>query len=114
MCAKKKTQTRSNSTADELSFEQAAEKLEAIAEKLETGQCSLDESLAAYEQGVQLYRRCIKLLDHAKLKIDKFTGIQPNGDVETEPFDDDASTMDDTGRSRAKKRSAKDDHSTLF
>jgi exodeoxyribonuclease VII small subunit len=51
------------------SFEQLFEELEATVQKLEAGNLTLDESLALYEQGMQLARRCSEQLDRAELRI---------------------------------------------
>ena len=52
-----------------ISFEEAMKRLEEIANKLENGQASLDESLALYEEGIKLVRYCNEKLDHAEQKI---------------------------------------------
>ena len=36
---------------------------------METGELSLEESLAAYERGVGLYRRCQSALEQAELRV---------------------------------------------
>ena len=53
-------------TAD---FEQAIQELEKLVEKLESGDCTLEESLQLYERGVELQRNCQKQLDQAEQKI---------------------------------------------
>ena len=53
----------------EHTFEEAMKRLEEIANKLENGQASLDESLALYEEGIKLVRYCNEKLDHAEQKI---------------------------------------------
>jgi exodeoxyribonuclease VII small subunit len=50
-------------------FEQSLEQLEALVEKMEQGQMSLEESLAAYERGIGLYRRCQSALEQAELRV---------------------------------------------
>ena len=49
----------------ELTFEQAQTELEGIVERLEKGQASLDEALALWERGEQLYAFCREKLDGA-------------------------------------------------
>ncbi|MDQ6952082.1 MAG: exodeoxyribonuclease VII small subunit [Mariprofundaceae bacterium] len=56
--------------AKELSFEGALHELTALVEKLELGQMSLEDSVASFEQGVQLSRRCEALLDAAEQRLD--------------------------------------------
>ena len=52
-----------------LSFEQALEQMTRLVEKLETGELPLEESVAAFEQGVKLSRRCEALLDQAEQRL---------------------------------------------
>ncbi|PEN12732.1 exodeoxyribonuclease VII small subunit [Longibacter salinarum] len=54
---------------DELSFEAALERLESIVETLEDDPPALDESLAAYEEGVALAKSCLERLDKAEQRI---------------------------------------------
>lgn len=60
----------SNKSKDtDLSFEQALDGLTALVEKLESGELPLEESVAAFEQGVKLSRRCESLLDQAEQRL---------------------------------------------
>lgn len=54
----------------ELSFEKAYEELETIADKLNSGDVSLDEALKLYEEGIKLSTLCSKALENAKQKIE--------------------------------------------
>jgi exodeoxyribonuclease VII small subunit len=54
---------------DKLSFEQALAKLTELVASLESGELPLEESVAAFEQGVQLSRRCEALLDQAEQRL---------------------------------------------
>jgi exodeoxyribonuclease VII small subunit len=56
--------------ADNIKFEDALSELESIVEKLERGELSLEESLAAFEEGIRLSRICSKQLDEAERKIE--------------------------------------------
>lgn len=51
------------------SFERALDELEQLVQKMEKGEQSLDESLAAYERGVALYRECQQALEQAELRV---------------------------------------------
>lgn len=53
----------------EPSFEELLTKLEEIAGKLDTGGLALDESLALFEEGMKLSKKCNDLLDSAELRI---------------------------------------------
>lgn len=50
-------------------FEQSLEALETLVQKMEQGDLSLDDSLAAYERGVGLYRQCRGALEQAELRV---------------------------------------------
>ena len=54
-------------------FEQALAELEAIVDKLEKGLAPLDESIALYERGEALKKRCDELLRDAEMRIEKIT-----------------------------------------
>jgi len=56
---------------DELSFEQAQKELEGIVERLERGEVGLDEAIALWERGEELYRLCAAKLDAAHGKIEE-------------------------------------------
>ena len=50
-------------------FERSLDELEQLVQKMEKGDLSLDESLAAYERGVSLYRQCQGALQQAELRV---------------------------------------------
>ncbi|MBD48204.1 MAG: exodeoxyribonuclease VII small subunit [Dehalococcoidia bacterium] len=55
----------------ELSFEEAYEKLETIAETLESGNLTLEEATNLYENGITLAKMCGQILNNTELKIQK-------------------------------------------
>ncbi|HHY89193.1 MAG TPA: exodeoxyribonuclease VII small subunit [Chloroflexi bacterium] len=59
---------------EELSYEQAFAELEEIVRLLETDSKTLEESLALFERGQALARRCAQLLEQAELRIRQLTG----------------------------------------
>ena len=70
-----------------LTFEQAIEELERIVSQLEGGKVPLEESVAIYERGEALKRRCEELLRQAEARVEKITldaSGKPSG---TEPLD---------------------------
>jgi exodeoxyribonuclease VII small subunit len=72
---------------NQLSFERAIEELESIVKRLEEGKVPLEESVAIYERGEALKRRCDELLRQAEARVEKITldaGGKPTG---TEPLD---------------------------
>lgn len=56
----------------DLSYEEAYSRMEIILNNLEDGNISLDESLKLYEEGINLFRVCNKILEDAELKISEF------------------------------------------
>jgi exodeoxyribonuclease VII small subunit len=56
---------------NELTFEQAQRELEQIVERLEHGKAPLDEALALWERGEELYRVCTGRLDAAQARIEE-------------------------------------------
>ena len=50
-------------------FEEAIKELEVIALELENGDLSLDESVAKFEQGMKLSKKCSDLLEDAEKRI---------------------------------------------
>ena len=53
------------------SFEKSLERLEAIVDKMESGDLSLDEAMSFYEEGIKLSRFCYGKLSEAEKKIEK-------------------------------------------
>jgi exodeoxyribonuclease VII small subunit len=58
-------------TAAEPTFEDAQRELEQIVERLERGQAGLDETIALWERGEELYRFCRSKLDAAHGRIEE-------------------------------------------
>lgn len=54
----------------EKKFESALEELEQVVEQLESGELSLEDSLAAFEKGVSLVRFCNQKLSEVEKKIE--------------------------------------------
>ncbi|MCS7050868.1 MAG: exodeoxyribonuclease VII small subunit [Thermomicrobium sp.] len=50
-------------------FEQLVSEVEAIVQKLETGELPLAEAIREYQRGIELIRRCNQVLDQAELQI---------------------------------------------
>ncbi len=57
-----------------LSYEQSRDELIAIVGNLEAGAATLDESMALWERGEALAKRCEELLDGAQQTIEAATG----------------------------------------
>ncbi|MCB1722804.1 MAG: exodeoxyribonuclease VII small subunit [Gammaproteobacteria bacterium] len=69
-------------------FEESLAELEALVERMEAGDLSLEESLSAFERGIGLTRSCQEALQAAEQKVEMLTSRA--ADAPTEPFSDDA------------------------
>ena len=58
-------------TQKEKKFEEAFYELEALVEKLESGDLSLEESLDFYEKGMVLVKWCTNKLESAELRLEQ-------------------------------------------
>ncbi|MEO0443847.1 MAG: exodeoxyribonuclease VII small subunit [Pseudomonadota bacterium] len=76
--AKKKT---------EPDFESSLQELESLVTKLESGDLSLEDSLAAFEQGINLTRECQQHLTNAEQKVSLLIG--EGDELEQVDFDKD-------------------------
>ena len=66
-------------------FEQSLADLQALVERLENGELSLEASLAAFEQGIALTRECHASLAQAEQKVQIL--LERDGEVTAQPFD---------------------------
>jgi exodeoxyribonuclease VII small subunit len=66
-------------------FEQSLTQLEALVEKLENSEFTLEQSLQAFEQGVTLTRQCQKALSEAEQKVQLL--IEQNGQSQAQKFE---------------------------
>lgn len=55
------------------SFENNLKELEMIVQKLESGECGLDESIELYTNGIKLSAECKKQLETARQKIEQIS-----------------------------------------
>lgn len=68
----------------EENFEEAIEKLENIASDLEKGDLNLEESLAKFEEGMKLSKKCNEIIEKAEKKITIL--LQKDGQLQEENF----------------------------
>jgi len=61
--------SESETAADALSFEDALSQLEAIVSELERGETPLEQTIARFERGIALARRCEDRLNEADRKV---------------------------------------------
>ena len=69
--AKKNADDSSNES--NVDFESALKELENLVSKMEDGELSLDDSLKAFERGIELTRSCQSCLEKAELRIQMLT-----------------------------------------
>ena len=70
-----------------MTYEQQLQQLEALIKQLENGDLSLDQTLAAYEQGIGLVRACQQQLEQAEQRI-QLLAQDDNGEETLIPFTD--------------------------
>ncbi|MFQ3670744.1 MAG: exodeoxyribonuclease VII small subunit [Verrucomicrobiia bacterium] len=58
---------------EELSFEEAVERLEELVTRMESGEMPLEEILTTYEEGMSLVAKCSEKLAAAEKKIELLT-----------------------------------------
>lgn len=78
----------SNDADEPVDFEASLGELEALVGKMESGQLSLEQSLAAFERGVLLSRRCQAALQSAAMRVKALT--QEGNEVDLSAADADA------------------------
>ncbi len=76
-----------NTEVSQLTFEKALAELEAIVQRLESGNVPLEESVVIYERGEALKRRCEELLRQAEARVEKITLDASGKPTGTEPLD---------------------------
>ena len=72
---------------EEMSFEEAMKELESVVDALERGDVALDQSIALYERGAALKKRCEDELKRAEEKVAAITldaDGQPTGTTPVE------------------------------
>lgn len=66
-------------------FESALTALQKLVETIEKGDLSLEDSLAAFEQGIKLTRECQTMLSKAEQKVQLL--ISKNSGIEAQPLE---------------------------
>ncbi|MBX7059802.1 MAG: exodeoxyribonuclease VII small subunit [Leptospirales bacterium] len=67
-------------------FEEALDQLEEITRQLEGGQLTLDESIQAFERGMELRKLCLEMLQKAEKKLE-YLERQADGALARKPID---------------------------
>jgi exodeoxyribonuclease VII small subunit len=102
---KKKIGKSSDEAGAALTFEQSLERLEKIVERLEGGQLTLSESLAQYEHGVKYLQYCYRQLERAERKIELLAGVDAEGRVKSQPFEESDMSLEEKQAARSRRRS---------
>ena len=66
--------------SNEPSFEVARAELETIVKRLESGEAELEEALALWDRGEELYRICVAKLDAAQGRIEELERRPEDGE----------------------------------
>jgi exodeoxyribonuclease VII small subunit len=90
-------------------FEVMLQQLEDTVRKLEQGNLGLQDSLEAYQLGIDRLKRCHKILAEAELKIEMLSGVDEDGKPVTRAVDASEMTLEEKQASRSRRRSASDD-----
>ena len=69
-----------------LKFEDGLALLEKIVEELESGDLTLDESLARYEEGVKAFKQCHEMLRDAEKCVEALLKAE-DGSTQVTPFE---------------------------
>ena len=64
-----KGRKKASATSEDISFEDAVEKLDSIVEEMESDDVPLDKMLVRYEEGAKLVKLCEKKLKAAETRI---------------------------------------------
>ncbi len=67
------------------SFEEQMESLEKIVSELEKGDLNLDDSVAKFEEGIEISKECNKILEEAEKKITIL--VNKDGEIKEENFE---------------------------
>ncbi|NLK42604.1 MAG: exodeoxyribonuclease VII small subunit [Planctomycetes bacterium] len=98
---------------ENVTFEQAIERLSGIVQKIETGQVSLEESLRQYEQGMALIAHCRRILQDAEKRIET---INESALSETAPDVDEQDNLkeQDNSNARTEDQHGQDEDDVFF
>lgn len=67
-------------------FEEAMKRLAEVVARLESGELTLEESLALFEEGVKLSRQAKERLEAAQRKVEQLVSVDAQGRAKTTPI----------------------------
>ena len=79
---------------EKLNFEEAIQGLEKIVDELESGELSLEDSIKAFEKGIELSKLCRKKLEKAEGRVKKLLE-KSGGDFDLRLFDENGEQSDE-------------------
>ena len=65
---------------EERSFEELQRELDDVVARLERGDVPVDDAIALFRRGEELYRECVERLQAAELRIEELAPSEPRGD----------------------------------
>ena len=65
---------------EERSFEELQRELDDVVARLERGDVPVDDAIALFRRGEELYRACVERLHAAELRIEELALSEPRGD----------------------------------
>lgn len=75
------------SAKKEEKFEESLDRLQNLVRELESGDCSLEDSIKKFEEGIALAKSCQDRLNKAEQKIEILLKADKDG-ITTKPFED--------------------------
>lgn len=106
MPKKKKVKSKSASPDGLQSFEQSLHDLEKVVSELESGNLTLSDSLAKYEEGIKNLKTCHRILESAENRIRLLTGVDRDGNPLTQEFDESATELNQRAEKKKFKTAA--------
>ncbi len=105
--AKRESKAEKAEKIDQLSFEQCLEQLQRVVDALEDGNTGLSESLVEYERGVAYLKQCHKLLESAEHRVQMLSGVDADGNLVTQRFDESPMSLEEKASTRSRRRTRK-------
>ena len=81
-------------TTSKLDFEQALSQLEKLVDDLESGELSLEDSIKAFEKGIELSKLCRQKLEKAEDRVKKLLE-KSGGDFDLALFEEEKGQSDE-------------------
>lgn len=96
---------KSADESQDWTFESALRELEQTVHHLEQGNLGLDQTLQEYEKAIQRIRYCQQQIETAERKIELLRGIDKEGNVKTEAFEEGSDDLLEKQSNRNRRRS---------